>query len=225
MLPQRRRAQLNSKPQGTSLGAAVLRKDSVTGSQGGCLFLAEPSWWTFSTETKNKTQKRQSDFSRRRKFLLAIGKTKQKLWVDSRTCCEAQTLRTLSAPNRLGQWTFYSSPMAPGNDVCLFKFLDLLYMYVYFACMCEFVPHVYLVLRSQKRAFDPLELELWVVVRHIQCWESNPGPLHELSVFFTTHARMLVSRMKYFSSFGGGGIGNWTEGLSQQPQSHSMAPA
>ena len=72
-------------------------------------------------------------------------------------------------------------------------------MYVYFACMYEFKPHVCLVLRSQKRALDPLELELWVVVRHIWVLGIRPCSSTEQPMLFTTYTMIFVSWMKFFS--------------------------
>lgn len=32
---------------------------------------------------------------------------------------------------------------------------------------------------GQKRVLDALELELWVVMNHMWCWEPNPGPVQK----------------------------------------------
>lgn len=59
--------------------------------------------------------------------------------------------------------------------------------------MYEFTPHVCLVLRSQKRALDPLELELWVVVRHIRVLGIRPCSSTEQPMLFTTQTMIFVS--------------------------------
>ena len=75
---------------------------------------------------------------------------------------------------------------------------------IYFLCVWLCCLHVYLctvympgAFRGQKRASDPLELELTVVVSHYGCWESNPDPLQEQPVFLTLRH---LSRPTYFQN-------------------------
>jgi hypothetical protein len=51
--------------------------------------------------------------------------------------------------------------------------------YVYGCCTCSDD-------RSQKRALDPLVLELKIVNLHCGCWELNLGPSEESSVLLTS---------------------------------------
>lgn len=56
-----------------------------------------------------------------------------------------------------------------------------------FVCICSHVAmYVPGACRDQKRALDPLELELWMVVDHCQWWELDPQLLQEQQVFSIT---------------------------------------
>lgn len=78
-----------------------------------------------------------------------------------------------------------------------------------FDCMYVCVPHVWNAFRGQKRAPDPLELELQVLIASVWMLGTNPGPLQEWQVLFTVS---LVSVFLFFKEIfffmpGDGGAG------------------
>ena len=61
-----------------------------------------------------------------------------------------------------------------------FIYVDI-YMHVF---MCRCVCHMCVGAQGgQRKVLDPLQLELQMIVRHLQrCWEPNSGPLEEQQV-------------------------------------------
>lgn len=53
--------------------------------------------------------------------------------------------------------------------------------------VCMYVYHMQAWgLQRSEEGIRSLELELWMVVNHHECWEQNPGPLREQQVLFLT---------------------------------------
>lgn len=68
--------------------------------------------------------------------------------------------------------------------LCLYILVHILIYLFYFhvyAClpMCVYVAHVYLVPSGQKKALDPLEMELQMVMNHYMDTQELPSPLQE----------------------------------------------
>lgn len=56
-----------------------------------------------------------------------------------------------------------------------------------YVCVCS-------VCGGQKKALDPLELALPMVVSQCGCWKSNPGPLTEQPIFLATKPSLQTTR-------------------------------
>lgn len=87
---------------------------------------------------------------------------------------------------------FFSNKLSPKALLISPKATLEIYFCVYgrFACMCVCATHVCSACGGQKRALDPLELELGGCKLSCVCWQLNPDPLEKQFVLLTTETSL-----------------------------------